>query len=182
MRLRPPFLLFLVGFMGSGKSIVGRLIAEQLGWEFLDLDVMIEHRRHKTVAAIFEQEGEPAFRRYESAALGDCLQPASGSRVIALGGGAFSQSANRETIARSLALVAWLDAPVEELLRRCREQQSGPLRPLLRDEAQFRELYQQRRPSYETASRRIETAGLNPKQVANAIAEWIKSSTVSQET
>src|SRR5690349_9297459 len=132
--------------MGSGKSTVGPLIAKQLGWEFLDLDAMIERRQRKTIAAIFETEGEPAFRAYESAALKQCLEPASASSVIALGGGAFSQPANRELIAGSGALVAWLDAPSGELLRRCRGQQSGPARPLLQDEAQFRSLYRQRRP------------------------------------
>lgn len=166
--------------MGSGKSTVGPLIAKQLGREFLDLDAMIERRQRKTVAAIFETEGEPAFRAYESAALKQCLDPASASSVVALGGGAFSQPANRELIARCGALVAWLDAPVEELLRRCRDQQSGPIRPLLQDESQFRHLYQQRRSDYKTATRRFETSDLSPKQVADAIVEWIKNSTTSE--
>ena len=180
--MRPPFLLFLVGFMGSGKSTVGPLIAEQLGWEFLDLDAMIERRQRKTVAAIFETEGELAFRAYESAAIKQCLEPASASSVIALGGGAFSQPANRELIFGSGALVAWLDVPVEELLRRCREQQSGPIRPLLQGEAQFRRLYQQRRPDYEKASRRFETRDLSTTQIAGAIVEWIKNSSASERT
>lgn len=166
--------------MGSGKSTVGPLIAKHLGWEFLDLDAMIERSQRKTVAAIFETEGEPAFRAYESAAIKQCLEPASASSVIALGGGAFSQPANREAMAQSGALVVWLDAPIEELLRRCREQQSGPIRPLLQDEAQFRRLYQQRRPDYETATRRFETRNLSPTQVAGAIVEWIKNSTASE--
>ena len=180
--MRPPFLLFLVGFMGSGKSTVGPLIAKQLRWEFLDLDQLIERRQCKTIAAIFENEDEPAFRAYESAALNDCLRPTSASRVVALGGGAFSQSANRKAITNSGALVAWLDAPLEELLRRCREQQSGPLRPLLRDEAQFRRLYQQRRSDYMNASRRFETTDANPAQLAAAIANWVKNSIGSEKT
>ena len=180
--MRPPFLLFLVGFMGSGKSTVGPLIAKQLGWEFRDLDAMIERRERKTVAAIFESEGEAAFRAYESAALKQCIDPASASSVVALGGGAFSRAPNRELIAGSGALVAWLDAPVEDLLRRCREQQSGPIRPLLQDESLFLRLYQQRRPDYETATRRFETRDLSPTQVADAVVEWINTSTRSART
>lgn len=168
--------------MGSGKSTVGPLIAKQLGWEFLDLDQMIERRQRKTVAAIFEDEGEAAFRAYESAALGEYLQPATTSRVIAVGGGAFSQPANREAIVNSSALVAWLDAPVEGLLRRCHVQKSGPVRPLLRDETQFRRLYQQRRPDYMHASRRFETVDLSPTQVADAIARWVNNSVESNAT
>ena len=168
--------------MGSGKSTVGPLIAKQLDWEFLDLDELIERRQGKTVAAIFEGEGEPTFRVYESAALNECLQPKAASRVIALGGGAFSQAANRKVIADYGALVAWLDAPIEELLRRCREQQSGPVRPLLRDEAQFRWLYQQRQPDYMNASRRFETKDASSAQLAVAIADWVKTSSVSERT
>ena len=148
----------------------------------MDLDAVIERRQHKTVAAIFAEEGEPAFRSHEAAALKQCLEAPSASSVTALGGGAFSQPANREAMARYSALVAWLDAPVEELLRRCREQQSGPIRPLLQDEAQFRRLYQQRRPSYETASRRFETRDLSPTQVAGAITSWVTGSILSEQT
>ena len=168
--------------MGSGKSTVGPLIAKQLDWEFLDLDELIERRQGKTVAAIFETQGESAFRVYESAALNECLQPHSASRVIALGGGAFSQAANRKVITDCGALVAWFDAPVQELLRRCREQQSGPIRPLLRDEAEFRRLCQQRQPDYMTASRRFETKGAHPAQIAAAVADWVKISVVSERT
>jgi shikimate kinase len=168
-------LLFLVGFMGSGKSTVGPLIAKKLGWEFLDLDEMIVQQQHRSIDAIFKKDGEAAFRACETAALEQRLQQVSQPGIIALGGGAFSRAENREAIQRSGALVAWLDAPVHELLLRCRNQKGGAARPLLSDEAQFRKLYDQRRSDYNLASRRFETAGAEPTEIAARIADWIKT-------
>src|SRR5579864_5288094 len=111
----------LIGFMGAGKTTVGRALAERLGWKFLDLDDLIEQRERKAVAEIFASAGEAAFRRMESAALAAALQDCAGSSdlVLALGGGAFVQPQNRDGLNAAGAITVLLEAPVEELRRRC---------------------------------------------------------------
>src|SRR5437764_7021572 len=110
--------------MGSGKTTVGRELARRRGWEFIDLDQAIEKAAARTVEAIFRDEGEAAFRRYETAALQDLMHSTNSTamRVIALGGGAYVQPANAALISSAGGDIIFLDAPVEELLRRCRQQ------------------------------------------------------------
>src|SRR3974377_2032014 len=102
--------VFLIGFMGAGKTSVGQALARRLGWTFVDLDELIEHRLRKSVAAIFAEDGEAAFRDMESAALRELLvpgisahheSPAGKGLIVALGGGAFVQPGNREAIERA---------------------------------------------------------------------------------
>ena len=89
--------VFLVGFMGSGKSSVGRELARQLDWDFVDLDTRIESRERQTVPEIFRERGETGFRLAETDALRDLLaESGQPNRVVALGGGAFVQERNRE--------------------------------------------------------------------------------------
>ena len=96
MRVRA---VFLVGFMGSGKSSVGQELARRLGWDFVDLDARIESREGQTVPEIFRDRGEAGFRLAETSALGDLLsEPLERNRVVALGGGAFAVERNRELL------------------------------------------------------------------------------------
>jgi shikimate kinase len=113
--------LVLTGFMGSGKTTIGRLLAEQLGWEFLDLDHEIERRDGRSVPQIFAESGEPHFRHLESAALAALL---GHSRVvIALGGGAPEELGNRLLLEQTpRTAVVYLSAPLETLLDRCHRQ------------------------------------------------------------
>src|SRR5258705_8221106 len=90
--------VFLIGFMASGKSIVGRELARRLGWEFVDLDSHIETREQQSVPEIFRNHGEPGFRLAEAAALLDLTQSLERDSVVALGGGAFAQDKNRELL------------------------------------------------------------------------------------
>ncbi|MFI5104326.1 MAG: shikimate kinase, partial [Terriglobales bacterium] len=115
--------------MGAGKTSVGRALAARLEWNFCDLDNIIETREQQTVAAIFAERGEAGFREAESAALRELLQDSAmpGDLVLALGGGAFVQPANRAALERSGALTVLLEAPLEELRRRCQE--GGNVRP-----------------------------------------------------
>jgi len=161
--------VFLVGFMGAGKTSVGRALSRRLGLPFEDLDDRIEDREGKTIAQIFRESGEAEFRRAETAALRQLLkEPQLSSRLVALGGGAFAEPGNALLIRDAQALSVFLDAPVEELLRRCDEQHQA--RPLRQNPKQFRDLYEKRRPSYMGASLRIETSGKDVEAVAAEVA------------
>ena len=161
--------MFLVGFMGAGKTSVGRALGRRLGLRFEDLDDRIEDREGKTIAQIFREAGEAEFRKAETAALRELLaEPVSSSRVVALGGGAFVEPVNAALIEDAQALSVFLDAPVKELLRRCEEEQRE--RPLRQNPKQFRALYGKRRRSYMKAALRIETGGKDVDTVAAEVA------------
>lgn len=165
--------VFLIGFMGAGKTSVGQALARKLGWSFRDLDRMIEAREQKTVAEIFAELGEAGFRAAESAALTELLQ-AGGSPedsqdlVVALGGGTFAQAANRDALLKANAMTVLLQAPLEELQRRCAN--DSTVRPLALQEARFAALFQQRQPAYSLARQRVETSGKTVDEVAREVA------------
>jgi len=168
-RLREVRAVFLVGFMGAGKTTVGRALSRRLGLPFEDLDDRIQHRERKTIEQIFRESGEAEFRRAESAALRELLEElGSKLRVVALGGGAFVQPGNAALIEGAKVHSVFLDAPVEELLRRCEEEPVE--RPMRQDPKQFRELYETRRQSYMKAIVRIETTGKDVDIVAAEVA------------
>lgn len=163
--------VFLIGFMGAGKTTVGKALAARLGWKFCDLDQVIEQREGKSVAAIFADQSEAGFRRAEAAALLELMQE-SFSRddlVVALGGGTFAQAANRDVLDRAGALTILLDAPLNELRKRCMA--DGTVRPLLQQEQVFAELFAARRPAYDLARHRVETADKTAEQVAAEIEQ-----------
>jgi shikimate kinase len=161
--------VFLVGFMGAGKTSVGRALSRRLGLPFEDLDDRIQNRERRTIAQIFREAGETEFRKAETAALRELLaEPGSLSRVVALGGGAFVQPVNAALIEEAEAHSVFLDAPVKELLRRCQQEQKE--RPLRQSTRQFRELYAKRRRAYMKAAVRIETNGKDVSTVAAEVA------------
>lgn len=167
-----PKVVFLIGFMGAGKSSVGRALAERLNWTFEDLDDRIERRERRSIAQIFRESGEAAFRRAEHSALQDLLdgigeQP----RIVALGGGAYVQTRNAALLTSSGSPIIFLDASVEILWDRCCKQasQAGTERPLLRDPDQFRQLYETRRLSYADAPFTIQTADRAIHEIATEI-------------
>jgi shikimate kinase len=172
--------VILVGFMGAGKSSVGRALAERLDWTFEDLDDRIEQREKRSVAEIFRNEGEAGFRRAEHAALKELLQNLriGAEKVIALGGGAFVQESNIRLIDGARLPTVFLDAEVEELWGRCQRQREnqGLERPLLRPVEEFRELYAERRPHYLAASLRQATGG---KAVEDIVGELIQALNLS---
>jgi shikimate kinase len=168
-RIRELRTVFLVGFMGAGKTSVGRALSLRLGLPFEDLDDRIQHREGKTIEQIFREAGEAEFRKAETAALRELLEEScSPLRVVALGGGAFVQPANAALIEEAGIHSVFLDAPVEELLRRCEDEPKE--RPLRQDPKQFRELYEKRRQSYMKAVVRIETHGKDVDTVAAEVA------------
>jgi shikimate kinase len=159
----------LVGFMGAGKSTVGRALSRRLGLPFEDLDDRIERQEGKTIEQMFRESGEVGFRKAETAALRELLgEPSSSLRVVALGGGAFVEPGNAALIEDAEAHSVFLDAPVEELLRRCVEEKVE--RPLRQNPEQFRVLYEKRRRSYMKAAVRIETGGKDVDTVAAEVA------------
>jgi shikimate kinase len=166
--LLPSRTVYLVGFMGCGKTTVGKLLAQRMAWKFVDLDQLIEEAERATVAQIFARAGEAAFRRREQELLRRIVQegPAAGGRVVALGGGTIAQPANLELLRRVQAITIWLKCPVDQLLMRVAVM---PNRPLFRDEASFRRLYEERQPFYEQATFSVESGPGDPTEVVQQI-------------
>ncbi len=146
--------LYLVGFMGSGKTTVGPMLADELGWSFLDIDVEIVADQQMSIPAIFEQRGEPEFRRIESELILNRVRLVQRGRpmVIALGGGAFTQKNNFELIEEN-GVTVWLDCPFEVVRARIG---ADPNRPLARDPQAMAELFELRREAYRLADFRVD--------------------------
>jgi shikimate kinase len=155
--------IYLVGFMGTGKSSVGLRLAERLGWAFCDLDFEIERVTGETVSDIFRDRGETRFRRLES----DELRRVSASpgTVVALGGGAFCSEENRCVTAETGTSV-WLDAPLDLIMARCAGDSS---RPLFGDREAMSALLESRRSAYELADLRVEIEGMTVEEIAEQI-------------
>jgi len=164
--------IVLTGFMGAGKTTVGRLLADALAWDFLDLDRHIEIRAGVSVPDIFARHGEPHFRRVESSALANALSRRS--TVLALGGGTPGQLTNRLLLEQTPGtLVVFLDAPFPTLFDRCMLQSfASPehIRPVLASPEEAEARFQQRQPFFRRlAHLTISTADLTPAETAQAI-------------
>ncbi|HEX4543954.1 MAG TPA: shikimate kinase [Candidatus Acidoferrum sp.] len=169
-------ILGLAGFMGSGKTTIGTVLARQLAWRFVDLDDRIEESAGLTIPQIFERFGEPAFRQIEADQLRSALGRASELRestILALGGGTYAQPGCPEFLRTAGVSVLWLDSPVEILLSRCMTMTG---RPLFRDETSFRALYAQRLPSYQLADHRVDSSGEPAQVVAEILRRGIVAS------
>src|SRR5580700_4868054 len=145
--------LYLLGFMGSGKTTVGRHLAHRLGWRFFDLDHEIEAAEKITIAELFDTRGEPEFRRIEAEMLREHVRSIERGRpaVLALGGGAFVDAANRDLILQN-GIAIWLDCPFDRVQQRVGD---ASLRPLARDPQRFAALFESRRAIYALADVRI---------------------------
>jgi shikimate kinase len=167
-------LIFLIGYRGSGKSTVGRLLASRLGWAFVDADAVIEVRAARTIREIFTDEGEPAFRDREAAILGDfCKQTET---VIATGGGVVLRPENRALL-RKYGFVAWLTAGAATLWDRIQsDSSSAARRPALTTGGlgEVEQLLAIRKPLYrETADVEVSVGVVSPEQAADTIlAAW----------
>ena len=152
--------------MGSGKTTVGRLLAERLGWAFADSDHEVESSSGRTIADFFARGEEAEFRRLEAAAVAELVE--RGAVVIALGGGALLDPRNRELL-RDRARLVLLDVPWAELAPRLGALSAG--RPLLqgRSRAKVRELFDSRRATYLEAAVRVDLTGLEPGQAAERV-------------
>ncbi len=167
--------IVLTGFMGAGKTTVGRRLAAQLGWEFVDLDTLIEQRTGLTVPQIFAEKGEPAFRRIESVALAVAL--GRKQIVLALGGGTPELLTNRLLLEQTPGtLTVYLHAPLEVLVSRCLAQQDGSERPVLANKKELSQRFEARLPHYERlAGLTIDTVSTTAEETAASLKRIIKS-------
>ena len=158
--------IYLVGFMGAGKTTVARALGRRLGWPVEDIDERIEARERRSVAAIFAQNGESYFRQQERQALSELLPQRQ--IVIATGGGTFAEPDNRALMLADGAVV-WLDIPLPRVLERV---PADGRRPLAADRMQMEQLYVRRRLSYAEAHLRIDGTEPVPDVVARLL-EWV---------
>jgi shikimate kinase len=167
--VRPPPRVALIGFMGCGKTTVGRLLAARLGYAFLDLDQWLEHSQGRSIRKIFQSEGEEAFRDLESSAL---RGHSSRHRVvIAAGGGAPMREANRPFFRQSSTF--YLEISFEEFLRRTAASPDRPLRG--RPVEELAGLFESRLPVYRELGETVSSEGRAPAQVAEEILEKLRA-------
>ena len=161
--------IYLVGFMGSGKSTIGPVLAHEMKRPFYDLDVMIEKEHNKTITTIFKTEGEQFFRKLESHSLlqSQCLEPC----VMALGGGAFISKSNQSFIAKH-GISVWLKLPLQLAKERCENSQNPPLSKNLE---QWEFLFQFREMQYRLADIHVEVAQKSPDQIVQKIQNKLRS-------
>jgi len=160
--------IYLVGFMGAGKTSVARALAGRLGWQVLDVDERVEQREHQTVAEIFAKRGEPYFRAAERSVLAD--QISSRHLVVATGGGTFVDMQNRALINRD-GVSVWLDVPLDRLVDRV---PADGRRPLAADRDEFERLYAARRPAYEQAHLRIDASRDGVDAIVEYLVDWLE--------
>ena len=163
----------LIGYRGTGKTTVGRILAERLGYRYIDTDDEIEKRAGRTIADIFRDQGEGAFRDLESTVIADVVQPSQ--LVLSLGGGAILRPENRQRI-QECGVVVWLRAPLETIAERMGlDPHTEDRRPKLTEHGTLDEInavLQERWPLYQAcASISVDTDGRSPQAVVDLIVE-----------
>lgn len=167
----PPENIVLIGFMGSGKTTVGRELQQRLGYPLVDMDQVIEQRAGKPITAIFADDGESVFRDMETELLRELTDPDAPQRIISTGGGVVMREENQQLL-RALGYVVWLQAPAEVILERTGKNRSRPLLQTEDPSEVIQRLMQTRLPLYqETAHLKLDTAGLTSSEVATGILE-----------
>jgi len=169
----------LTGFMGSGKTTVGGLVAERLGWSFIDSDDALQEAAGKSIDRIFREEGEEAFRRLERKTLESILgEPKQHGLILALGGGAVMSPSVRETLKR-VSYVIQLDIDPEVAWRRTRDH----YRPLAQSRDEFGRMFRDRRKTYALAAQHsVNTTTLSEHDAAQSIVAHLRRAVLQPET
>ena len=159
--------IYLIGFMGSGKSTIGRMLAEEIGWRFADLDDDIEHQQRKSISEIFATAGEEEFRRIEHEALARRIRSVrcGTPTVLAVGGGAFTREENVELLIEN-GVTVWIDTALPVVRHRVA---GCDRRPLAKDLVKFEQLYRDRREFYSKAEFRVEVSEDNSRKALAAL-------------
>jgi len=159
----------LVGFMGCGKSTVGRRLASITGHRFVDADELIVKDQGKSISAIFSESGEEAFRQIEERIIGDLVGVAG--IVLSTGGGAILREANRESL-KKIGIIIWLDAQPDVLFERAMRSGRRPLLQTENPRQAFDALLAQRRTIYESlADLRFDSTGIDHEEVARKVLD-----------
>lgn len=174
--------IVLIGFMGCGKSTVGRELHTMLGYPLVDTDTVVEERAGKPISRIFADEGEEAFRDLESGVLRDLAADTTHPHIIATGGGIVTRPENREVLHR-LGYVVWLRAPLHVILNRTRRNNARPLLQTDDPAERVRTLLALREPWYrETSHLQLDTAGLTSREIATGILECARYFFATQQS
>jgi shikimate kinase len=159
--------VYLVGFMGAGKTTVARALGKRLDWKVEDIDACIERGERRDIPTIFRQDGEPYFRAREREVLIGLLSERGA--VVAAGGGTFAEAANRELMLRDGAVV-WLDVPFATVVARI---PPDGRRPLAADRLEMEQLYNQRLAAYRQAHLRVDAGRGSVEELVDAVVEWL---------
>lgn len=158
--------IFLVGFMGAGKTTVGRILARMLGYKYVDADEVVEERTGKAITEIFSEQGEDFFRDLETRAI-RFITERSG-QVVATGGGAVMREENRNLMEAG-GVTVYLKTPAHVIWDRVKESESRPLLQVEDPYGTIERLLKERTPAYESACITVETESLSPEEVAAQI-------------
>lgn len=169
--VKPPENIVLIGFMGSGKSTLGRELQHMLGYELIDMDQEIERQQGRKIKEIFSESGEATFREMETTLLRELMAHGAEKRIISTGGGVVKSEANR-VLLKQMGYVVWLRAPERIILERTSRNRDRPLLDQDDPLQMIRELLAEREPLYAGASHlQVDTGGLDVHELASGILE-----------
>ncbi len=156
--------IYLVGFMGSGKSTVGKIVSKKTGMDFIDVDQLIEEKERKKIREIFKEKGEQYFRAKEKETLNEITSKKN--LVVSTGGGLGADAENMKKM-KQTGLVIWLDASIKTILERTKNDTDRPL--LQQPYEKIKKLFEERKKIYRMADEHIKVDGKTPEEIAEVI-------------